>query len=80
MPTIVSPELSTEELLKGHRASAEKRAALLAGAKPFDVEDWLSQSTPATPEELQDMEAFLADLESERRRSIALELASRKCR
>jgi hypothetical protein len=70
MPSALLDNEACEQLLHQHRASAEKRAALLEGTKPFSVEAWLRDSVPASPEELGNLDQFLADLETERNLSL----------
>lgn len=47
------------------RASPEKRARILASLTPFDVDAWLREITPATPQELAEWDEFLRERERE---------------
>ena len=69
-------EREAEELadeIRRLQKSSEEVRALLAAAVPFDPARWRSKAPPATPEELADMHAFLAERELERERSLAAE-------
>jgi hypothetical protein len=57
---------AADDLWAAFRAPREKRAALLASARPFDVDEWRQGSVPATAEELADLEDFLSEREAER--------------
>jgi hypothetical protein len=50
-----------------YRLSPEQREALLAGAQPFDVEEWQKGAVPPTAEELADLEDWLREREAGRR-------------
>lgn len=51
------------------RVSPEERERILAGAMPFDVEKWQRNAVTPSPEELADLDEFLAELQEMRRAS-----------
>lgn len=69
-----SKAMAEDRLLAQMRATPEERARLLAAAQPFDVEAWLRNAAPPSPEELADLEEFLLEREELRRRSLERDL------
>jgi hypothetical protein len=55
------------------RATPQERARILAAVRPFDMEAWLRDAVPPTPEELADLEDFLREREEMRQYSLERE-------
>ena len=57
---------SVEERIAALRATPEELAALLATARSFDVDTWMKNVPPATPEEIAETDEFLAEIRADR--------------
>jgi hypothetical protein len=66
LPNSVDPKS-----VRSIQVTPEERERILAGAKPFDVEKWQRNAITPSPEELADLDEFLAELQQMRRASPA---------
>lgn len=62
-----------EEEMRRLQYSAEERTKRFQHVGPFRLSDWLAAVPPATPEELEEMEALLRQREEERELNLARE-------
>src|SRR5687767_116647 len=73
-PTDTAVSEETENQSRRYiRWSREEVARLAEGHKPFDYDEWMRTSPPATPEELAETEEFLRLRNLEREASVAAE-------